>query len=146
MVKISTGTFKFVLMTPKGTLIDCRSGSLMFPAHDGSQGVLRNHAPMLCKLGIGVLQVRDIHDREDAFFLINNGLARISENFVTVLSHDVTTFEGLNVEEAEKMLSKAKSHVAGGAYFSAQTGVEVDMQKAKLIVKMAELAKIAIGD
>lgn len=146
MEKISAGTFRFVLMTPQGTLIDCRSGSLIFPAYDGQQGILRNHAPMLCKLGIGILQLKDIHERENAFFLINSGLARISENYVTVLSHDVTTFEGLDKEEVDEILSKAKSHVAGGAYFSEQTGVEVDMQKARLIVKMAEMADIGISD
>jgi F-type H+-transporting ATPase subunit epsilon len=140
MVKISTGTFRFVLRTPQGTLIDCRSGSLIFPGHDGQQGVLRNHAPMLCKMGLGIIQVKDIHDRDDAFFLVNSGFARVSENFITVLSHDVTTFEGLGDEEAEEMLSKAKSHVAGGAYFSTQTGEAVDLQKAKLIVKMSEMA------
>jgi len=142
MVKISTGTFRFILRTPKGTMIDCRAGSLMFPAHDGSQGILRNHAPMLCQIGLGIIHVREIPDRQDAFFLVNSGFARISQNFITVLSHDVTTFEGLDEEQAEQMLSKAKSHVAGGAYFTAQTGQAIDMQKAKLIVKMAEMAVV----
>ena len=142
MVKISTGTFRFVLRTPQGTLIDCRTGSLLFPAHDGLQGVLRNHAPMLCKIGLGIIQVKEIHDREDAFFLVSSGFARISENFITVLSHEVTTFEGLDDEQSKEMISKARSHVAGGAYFTAQTGQAVDMQKAKLIVKMAEMAAI----
>jgi F-type H+-transporting ATPase subunit epsilon len=142
MVKISTGTFRFVLRTPQGTLIDCRAGLLIFPSHDGLQGVLRNHAPMLCKIGLGIMQVKEIHDREDAFFLVNNGFARISENFITVLSDDVTTFESLDKEQSEEMLSKAKSHVTGGAYFTAQTGQKIDLQKAKLIVKMAEMAEI----
>lgn len=142
MVKISTGTFRFVLRTPQGTLIDCRTGSLTFPSHDGLQGVLRNHAPMLCKIGLGIMQVKDIQGREDAFFLVNNGFARINENFIIVLSDDVTTFEGLEEEQSEEMLSKAKSHVAGGAYFTAQTGQKIDMQKAKLIIKMAEMAAI----
>ena len=142
MVKISTGTFRFVLRTPQGTLIDCRTGSLIFPSHDGLQGVLRNHAPMLCKIGLGIIQVKEIHDREDAFFLVNDGFARISENFITVLSDDVTTFEGLGEEQSEEMLSKAKRHVAGGAYFTAQTRQEIDLHKAKLIVRMAEMAAI----
>ena len=144
MVKISTGTFRFVLRTPQGTLIDCRAGLLIFPAYDGLQGVLRNHVPMLCKLSLGIVQVKEIHDGEDAFFLLNGGFARISENFVTILSHDVTTFEGLNAEESEEMLSKARSHAIGGAYFSTQTGQAVDMQKAKLVIKMAEMAKLEI--
>lgn len=144
MVKISTGTFRFVLRTPQGTLIDCRTGSLIFPSHDGLQGVLRNHAPMLCKIGLGIIQVREIHDREDAFFLVNNGFARINENFITVLSDDVTTFEGLDKEQSEELLSKAESHVAGGVYITAQTGQAVDMQKAKLIIKMAEMADVKL--
>jgi len=123
-------------------MIDCRTGSMIFPAHDGLQGVLRNHAPMLCTVGLGIIQVKDIPDREDAFFLVNNGFTRISENFITVLSDDVTTFEGLDEEQAKEMLSEAESHVAGGAYFTAQTGQAVDMQKAKLIVKMAEMAGV----
>ena len=143
MVKISTGTFRFVLRTPQGTLIDCRTGSMIFPAHDGLQGVLRNHAPMLCKIGLGIVQIKEIPDRDDAFFLVNEGFARISENFITVLSDDVTTFEGLDEEQSKEMLLKAKSNVAGGAYFTAQTGQEIDMQKAKLIVKMAELADVS---
>jgi F-type H+-transporting ATPase subunit epsilon len=142
MVKISTGTFRFVLRTPQGTLIDCRTGSLLLPSHDGLQGIIRNHAPMLSKIGLGIIQVKEIQDREDAFFLVNNGFARINENFITVLSDDVTTFEGQGEEQSEEMLSEAKSHLAGGAYFTAQTGQKIDLQKAKLIVKMAEMAAI----
>jgi F0F1-type ATP synthase epsilon subunit len=97
---------------------------------------------MLCKIGLGIIQVKEIHDREDAFFLVNDGFVRISENFIIVLSDDVTTFEGQGEEQSEEMLSKAKSHLAGGAYITAQTGQAVDMQKAKLIVKMAEMATI----
>ena len=139
MVKLSTGTFKFVLRTPTGTLIDCRAGSIIFPAHDGLQGVLRNHVPMLCKLGLGIVQVKDITGRDDAYFVINGGFARISENNVAVLSFDVVTFEGKTDEEIESILSKAQSHVAGGAYIETQTGEEIDIPKARLIVKMAEM-------
>lgn len=144
MVRISTGTFRFILRTPQGTLIDCRTGSLIFPAHDGLQGVLRNHAPMLCKIGLGIIEVRDIPDKENVFFLVNEGFARINENFITVLSDDVTTFEGLDEEQSKELLSKAQSDVAGQAYFTAQTGQKIDLQKAKLVVKMAEMADIKL--
>lgn len=142
MVSLSKGTFRFVLQTPYGTLIDCRSGSLIFPAHDGLQGVLRNHAPMLCKLSLGMIQVKDISGRDDAFFVINGGFARINENFITVLAHDVTTFEDMDIKEAEELLAKAHSHLAGGAYISTQTGETFDPEKARLIVKMGEMADI----
>jgi len=96
---------------------------------------------MLCKLGVGILEVRDIPDRADAFFLIEGGFARISENFVTVLPHEVTTFEGMERDEAERILSRARSIVVGGGYIRRQLG-EVDPERAALLVKLGRLSSI----
>ena len=141
MVRLSRGTFRCVLLTPQGKVLDCRAGALVLPAHDGLMGVLRNHAPMLCKLGTGIMQVRDIPGRADAFFLIDGGFTRISENFVTVLTHEVTTFEGMERDEAERIVSKAKSIVVGGAYIARQIGA-VDVERAKQLVKLGHLSSI----
>lgn len=141
MVRLSRGTFRCVLLTPGAKLLDCRAGALVLPAHDGLRGVLRNHAPMLCKLGVGILEVRDIPDRADAFFLIEGGFARISENFVTVLAHEVTTFEGMERDEAERILSRARSIVVGSGYIRRQLG-EVDPERAALLVKLGRLSSI----
>ena len=121
--------------------MDCKAGALVLPAHDGSRGVLRNHAPMLCKLGVGIVEVKDIAGRGDAFFLVDGGFARISENFVTILAHEVTTFEGMERDEAEKIASKAHSIVVGGAYIRGQTGAG-DAERAKQLVKLARLSSI----
>jgi F0F1-type ATP synthase epsilon subunit len=96
---------------------------------------------MLCKLGEGIVEVRQIAGRGDAFFLIDGGFARISENFVTVLAHEVTTFEGMERDEAEKIVSRARSIVVGGAYIRRQTGVD-DMERAKQLVKLARLSSV----
>ncbi len=141
MVQLSRGTFRCVLLTPGGKLLDCKAGALVLPAHDGLRGVLRNHAPMLCKLGVGIMEVREIAGRGDAFFLVDGGFARISENFVTVLAHEVTTFEGIERDEAEKIVSKARSIVVGGAYIRMQIGAG-DAERAKQLVKLARLSSI----
>ncbi len=141
MVQLSRGTFRCVLLTPGGKLLDCKAGALVLPAHDGLRGVLRNHAPMLCKLGVGIVEVRQIAGRGDAFFLIDGGFARISENFVTVLAHEVTTFEGMERDEAERIVSRARSIVIGGAYISRQIGAG-DMERAKQLVKLARLSLV----
>jgi F0F1-type ATP synthase epsilon subunit len=144
MVSLSRGTFRCVLLTPGGKLLDCKAGALVLPAHDGFRGVLRNHAPMLCKLGMGIVEVKDIAGRGDAFFLVDGGFARISENFVTVLAHEVTTFEGMERDEVEKIVSKARSIVFGGAYIRRQIGAG-DVERAKQLVKLARLSSI-LGD
>ncbi|MHC5082394.1 MAG: ATP synthase F1 subunit epsilon [Planctomycetota bacterium] len=141
MVGISRGKFKVVLMTPKAKLLDHRVGSLVLPVHDGQLGILRNHCPMLSELGFGILQVREMVDRPDAFYVIDGGFVRASENHVTVLAYDVTTFEGLDKKETEEMVSHAHSVVAGQEYIRSQQDA-MDLKKAKFIVQMATMASI----
>lgn len=141
MVGLYTGVFRVVLLTPHGKLIDCRAGSLVLPGHDGQLGILRNHAPMLCKLGIGIVKVENIQGREGAYFVVNGGFARISENFVTVLAYDVTTFENMDKKEAEEVYSRARSVVYGGGYIRQID--QLDTEKAKLLVQMGQLANVS---
>ena len=139
MVGLSRGKFRIVLLTPKAKLLDSRCGSVVLPAHDGQLGILRNHSPLLSELGFGVMQVREIPDRLDAFYIINGGFVRISENHVTVLAYDVTTFEGMEPKTVEKLVSHAHSVVVGQDYIRSQQEA-IDQKKAKFIVHMAELA------
>lgn len=144
MVGLSTGIFRLVLLTPTGKVFDCRAGSMILPAHDGMMGILRNHTPMLCKLGSGIMQVKDIVGKDDTFFLIEGGFARISENLVTVLAYEVLTFDGMDRKEAETIVAKAREMTVAKAYMS-QFG-EVDLQKAALIVKLARMSSIIVEE
>lgn len=84
------------------------------------------------------MQVLEIPDNPDSFFVINGGFARVSENHVTVLAYDVITFEGKTLQEVEDMVSHAQSIVAGQEYIRTQQEA-IAMKKAKFIVNMAEL-------
>ena len=141
MVGIGKGKFRIVLMTPKAKLLECRTGSVVLPAHDGQLGIMRNHCPVLSELGYGIMQVLDIPDRPDAFFILQGGFVRVSENHVTVLAYDVTTFEGLDKKEIDQMVAHARSVVAGQEYIRTQQGA-IDPKKAKYIVQMAEMAAV----
>lgn len=141
MVELSHGKFRIVLLTPKAKLLECRCGSVVLPAHDGQLGILRNHCPMLSKLGFGIMQVHEVVDRSDAYFVLNGGFVRVSENHITVLAYEVTTFEGMSPEHVEQLVHEAESVVAGQDYIRTQQDV-LDQKKAKFIVKMAEMAAI----
>jgi len=140
MVGLSSGIFRCVLLTPAGKILDCRTGQLVLPAHDGLMGVFRNHAPMLCKLGMGIMEVRNIPDRGDAFYLIEGGFVRISENNVTVLAYAATTFEDMEREAAAELLSRAQSVLVGGRYI--RQSEKMEAERASLLVKMGKLASI----
>ncbi|MCK4958974.1 MAG: ATP synthase F1 subunit epsilon [Planctomycetes bacterium] len=140
MVGLSTGKFRCVLLTPEGKLLDCRAGSVVLPGHDGMIGLLRNHAPMLCKLGWGIVEVKEIIDRMDAYFLVNGGFVRISENYLTILANDVLTFDSMERDEAETLVSRAKSVLVGGAYV--RQIEKMDPEKARMVVKLGRLAGV----
>jgi len=142
MVGLSRGLFRVILLTPKAKLLDCRAGSLIVPAHDGQRGILRNHCPMLATLSLGLLQVREIAGRPDAFYILEGGFVRVTENHVTILAYDAVTFEGLDQEAIEQMVSEAQSVVVGKEYIRAQRR-EVDIERSRLIVRMANLAGLA---
>ena len=142
MVGLSAGNFRCVIQTPTGPLLDCRTGLVVIPAHDGMRGILRNHIPMLLSLSMGIVEIKDIAGRENAYFLVNGGFARISENNLVILTDDVTTFEGMDKEQIEDTVAKAKSLVVAGAYITTQTGEEANIERARLITKMARLAAV----
>ncbi|MHC4292185.1 MAG: ATP synthase F1 subunit epsilon [Planctomycetota bacterium] len=141
MVGLSRGKFRVVLLTPKAKLLEARAGSVVVPAHDGQMGILRNHCPTLAELGFGIMQVREMTDRLDAFYIIEGGFVRVSENHITILAYDVTTFEGKNPKTVEAMISHAQSVVAGQEYIRTQQEA-IDLKKAKFMVHMAELASV----
>lgn len=141
MVGIAKGLFRVILLTPRAKLLDCRAGSLIIPAHDGQRGILRNHCPMLAKLSLGILQVREMPDRQDLFYILEGGFIRVTENHITILAYDVITFEGMTEEEIRDMVSDARSIVVGQEYIRTQRK-KVDVEHARLIVRMADLAGV----
>ena len=50
-------TFQCVVVAPPGKIIDCKATSIVFPAHDGMVGVLYDHMPMFCELGLGMMEI-----------------------------------------------------------------------------------------
>jgi hypothetical protein len=63
-----------------------------------------------------------------------------------VLAYDVMTFEEMEPHEAETIVAKAKEIVIAGGYYSRQTGQEVDIERARLVVKLGTLSSVFAGD
>jgi F-type H+-transporting ATPase subunit epsilon len=142
---MAPGAFKVTLLTPEGGLLDCRAASVLLPSHDGMIGIQRNHCPMLCQLGTGIVEVKDIHDRGDnAYFLIDSGFVRVSVNNLTILAYDVTTFEGMDAEQAQDIAAQAKETVETKGFFVSVKEEQIDVEKARMIVKLAALSGIEL--
>jgi F0F1-type ATP synthase epsilon subunit len=105
-----------MVIGPAGKLLDCKTTSVIFPAHDGQVGVWRNHAPMFCELGLGIVQVKrlssEIEKPEDMFLLVDGGFAVVCSNLLKVVSYDVVFPHEVKPEALEHIVFGLKKKVS----------------------------------
>jgi ATP synthase F1 epsilon subunit len=136
---VTKPVLRVVLLTPKAKLVDCRAVSVIIPCSDGERGILRNHCPMLTGLNRGIMQIHEIPDRPDMYFVLEGGFARFSENNLTVLAYDAITFNDVNPEKVKEMISHAQGVITGQGYSQASMG-QPEITRNRLILRMAEMS------
>jgi len=113
--------FRCVIISPAGKLLDCQTASVIFTAHDGSRGVLYNHLPMLCELGLGIVEVKLPVARQEKNYngnnhkklaLIDGGFALISSNLVNIIASDAVCGWDIKMEKIEHLLEKAQKKLS----------------------------------
>ncbi len=100
-----SGELHCAVITPDRQVLDVTARSAILPAHDGLVGVLRDRAPLLCKLGIGVLRL-EVEGRERQVF-IDGGFAQVLDNEVTVLTPTALEPAQIERDSAEAALNAA---------------------------------------
>lgn len=98
-------TFHCSVITPERNVLECEATFVAIPAHDGEIGILTHRAPLVCKLGIGVLRVET--EGEKHIMLIDQGFAQVVENRVSILAQRARSLEELDVESARTALTEA---------------------------------------
>jgi len=115
-------TFQCVVVAPPGKVIDCRASSVVFPAHDGMVGVLCDHMPMFCELGLGMMEVEYTSEEagkpqhNKAFVVIDRGFALIGENLATVVSNDAVSSIDVKKEKIAHMIERIEKKISTATY------------------------------
>ena len=65
-------------------MLDTVAGSVVMPAFDGLVGVLKGRAPLLAKLGIGIVKLTAGGEERKLF--VDGGFAQVRANKVTILT------------------------------------------------------------
>jgi F-type H+-transporting ATPase subunit epsilon len=76
--------FAVAIVTPEAMVLDAKAAEVQFPAHDGQVGILNLRAPLLTKLGTGVIHIRA--SAGNKVFLISGGYAQMKDNVLTILT------------------------------------------------------------
>jgi F-type H+-transporting ATPase subunit epsilon len=80
----SGGALHVTVLSPERTVYEGVADSVTAPAHNGSLGILRGHAPLMALLGEGALRIRT--GGQELRFQVSGGFLQVANNEVTVLS------------------------------------------------------------
>nr|MDP9122840.1 F0F1 ATP synthase subunit epsilon [Acidobacteriota bacterium] len=79
-----TDTFHLSVITPERAVLETDATFVAFPAHDGEVGILKDRAPLLFRLGAGVMRVEAPEGKRALF--VAGGFAQMVDNRLTILT------------------------------------------------------------
>jgi len=126
------------LITPDGVLADKPVQYASVPAHDGQFGVLPGRAPIVAKLGLGLLSLKT-SDRTEDVYLIEDGFVQVSNNTIRVLASSAKTPADLNEQDAKAELAEAEARRVPKDHpdpLAEQERITRQMERAKLQLRL----------
>ena len=121
------------LITPDRQVLGAEATSVVFPAHDGQIGILKNRAPLLCKMGIGTCRISTEAGMQR--YYVDGGFARMLNNRLTLLTQEARSPEEIDRSAADKALAEARARSAADP--DAQEARRLAIQRASSQLKLA---------
>lgn len=97
------------IVTPAGLLMSENVAKVQLPATLGSMGVLKNHAPLMTTLDIGIVKYNQ--DDRDFYLTVSGGFAEVKDNAVIVLADAAERAEEIDLERAEASKQRAQDRL-----------------------------------
>ena len=98
------------MVTPEREVLDEQATFVALPAYDGEVGILAGRAPLLARLGTGVLRVESPEGNEDLF--VAGGFAQMVDDNLTLLTEEAKPLASLDRAAAAKELAQALAQPA----------------------------------
>ncbi len=130
----SGGMIQTSVVTPERVVFEAASYEVVAPLIDGLYGVMPGHAPMVARLGEGLLKIRLQDDRVHHFY-VEDGFVQILSNQVTILTGSAIT--DVDVDAVTKDLKAAEG--IGNTSTEELESRQRRIQRARTLLKLAEL-------
>jgi len=98
--------FHLSVVTPEREVLSLEAKFVSFPAYDGEMGILTQRAPLLAKLGAGLLRVDEVTGGKRRLF-IAGGFAQMVDDKLTLLTEEALEPEKVTAELAKSALAAA---------------------------------------
>ena len=100
-------TFHLSVITPERAVLEAEATFVAFPAHDGEVGILHDRAPLLYRLGTGLLRADTVEGERR--LLVDGGFAQMVENRLTILTDLARRPEEIDRAAAAAALAAAEA-------------------------------------
>jgi len=101
--------FQLEVATPERLFVQEDVSYAELPGKDGYLGVLAGHAPLLGRLGVGVLSYEQ--DGQKHVLAVDGGFIEIFENHVSVLADYAEPARDIQVDQARRELEQGQQEV-----------------------------------
>jgi ATP synthase F1 epsilon subunit len=99
-------SLKLQIMTPDKIFLKEEAEEIILPTNTGQIGILKNHAPLITALDIGVMLLRS--QKNWTPIALMGGFALIKNNQVTILVNEADSIDTINTETIEQDYLEAK--------------------------------------
>lgn len=101
-------TIRCTVVTPEKTELETQARSLIVPLFDGLVGILPGRAPMIGRLGFGLLKITAESGAVTEHF-VDGGFVQVTRDGVYILTDRLLKPESLDRQQAESDLAKANA-------------------------------------
>lgn len=102
---------RLVLVTPEKTLFDRAVASLQVPLFDGGAGFYPGRAPLVGRLGAGVLRLKGVGGESESYF-IDGGFVQVKGPVVSVLTNSAVECGQISRRAAQQQLTDVSAERA----------------------------------
>lgn len=121
-------SFKLEIITPERVIVDEDVEGVVVPSKDGLMGILRNHAPFIGSLDIGVIKY--LKDGKHRYVACNQGIFEMTGTVLRILPDTAERGEMIDVERAKAAQKRAEARLK-------QKSREIDHLRAELALRRA---------
>lgn len=126
--------FKLKIFTPEREKFTGDVDMVVIPGEQGDLGILARHAPLLAKLRIGHIKIKN--DGKESFLTCSGGFVEVSDNVVSLFLDTCEFKEEIDVERAKAAKERAEKRLSSKSeeidYARAQAALERALNRLKL--------------
>jgi F-type H+-transporting ATPase subunit epsilon len=131
------GTFTLEIVTPEERLFKDEAQFVVVPEVNGELGVLRNHAPMIAALEIGILRYTDANGAIKKM-AVSGGFMEVMNNEVRILAETAEPGSQIDVLRAKSALERAERRLASKTEDTNIVRAQMALQRAIARIRAAE--------